>query len=137
MLNGVVRWVPAYPDDPVVWVDVSKIDAGWRRDEGFYVRPGGSGPQLVSPGRYTGFGAWLRDSREPVEMPHLGPWRNIISFSNGRRRFAWCRDHGVTALPVTTDPALRGRLCREFGTPKRVSRLAVIWGQEKPMARWR
>ena len=60
-----------------------------------------------------------------LKMPHIG--LNVedpdpIGFTDGRHRFAWMRDHGARAMPVTIDKSdvtaarkmigSRSRLCR-------------------------
>jgi hypothetical protein len=49
--------------------------------------------------------------------------RGGVAFGNGRHRFSWCRDHGVTALPVTVNPDDRIEFHRLYGTGARLSTL--------------
>ena len=115
------------PNDMVVWINVAKVDASWQRDATYYVglngtcAPGGSG----SKKKYDRFGAWIKH-HSCVWMPHLGIGDlGIIEFTEGRHRFAWLRDHGLKAMPVTTSPAQEAELWRGFGTRSRASRLKI------------
>lgn len=76
------------------------------------------------PERYWGFGEWLAERRK-VWMPDVGLSDGHISFNDGRHRFAWLRDHGVRALPVTVSPRIEAEMERRFGTKSRTSRL--VW----------
>jgi hypothetical protein len=127
-----LRWVRQFPnpDDHIVWIDVAKVDVSWQRDTTYYVglngtcAPGGSG----SKKSYDKFGAWIKDHNcAHVWMPHLGIGDlGFIEFTDGRHRFAWLRDHGVEAMPVSTSLAQEVELQRSFGTCNRVSRLKII-----------
>jgi hypothetical protein len=56
-------------------------------------------------------------------MPHVAlADEGYIVFSDGRHRFAWLRDHGVRALPVTVSPDIEVEVRRRFGTKSRISR---------------
>lgn len=118
--SRVVHWVPMYPD-PVVWVSVKKLDASWRRDISYYVGRGVTGPGNGRPSRYKRLGEWLT-ATDVIWMPHVGLVDAIISFSDGRHRFAWLRDHGVRSLPVTVSPQIEAEMKRLFGTKSRESR---------------
>lgn len=112
-----IAWVPFdrgdIPADPVVWVDVAKVDAAWRRSPDDYVRPGGF-LQDNSPYRYGRAKERFRTG-EPTWMPWLLLQNGELSLEDGRHRFACARDHGVTALPVhaLSDPIEIERL---YGT---------------------
>jgi len=125
VLNRIIRWTPEWPDDVIVWIDVAKLDAAWRLERDFYVGADGYGPRSTSLGKYLRFGRWLRGRRDDlVKMPHVSVWKRMVSFTNGRHRFAWCRDHGVRALPVTTSPGEQAlQLRAKFGTALRPSRM--------------
>src|ERR1700733_6195714 len=71
------------------------------------------------------FGNWLEkfsDTRR-AWMPHIG-YYDFVSFTDGRHRFAWCRDHGVKSMPVSVptrkQAVVVGRL---FGSSARICRL--------------
>jgi len=86
------------PDDVAIWIDVTKLDEAWRLDRGFYIGAGGSGAAIDN--RYEGFGRWLASSSCRIELPVVAIEDKAVSFSDGRHRFAWLRDHGVRAIPV-------------------------------------
>jgi hypothetical protein len=108
----------------VVWVDVVKIDERWKLDRNFYVGPQA---QTGSPikGRYERFDNW-RKSGEAVEMPEMGlGYRDLPSFTNGRHRFAWMRDHGAQAVPVVTPVDGADRFEEMFGSNLRKTIVTV------------
>lgn len=100
----------------VVWVDVARLDASWAKDT-CYVGPGG---QDGIGRRYAAFGEWLAEGNGPVEMSEvgIGGWGNV-AFGNGRHRFSWMRDHGVTALPVVTYAEDAEVFAEKFATTER------------------
>ena len=123
----IINWkTPRNGDNYVtVWVDVAKLDASWRHDKGFYITPNGGGNSIK--GRYERFGKWLEQGL-PVEMPEvsINDWRDCISFGNGRHRFSWLRDHGVTSLPVYVDKDQAEEIKKRFGTSSHQSVIGNI-----------
>jgi hypothetical protein len=121
-----VRWVALEPPngvtpDKTVWISAAKLDASWKRRPVEYLGPGGTGPAIGD--RYRRFGIWLQRG-EPVWMPWVGLAADgDINFTDGRYRFAWLRDHGVTALPIDVDPDEAVTIEARFGTAERTS----IW----------
>jgi hypothetical protein len=110
-------------EDRIVWVSVAKLEDWWKAEGTDYHFVRGQG----RPDAY-------RIIRERVErgeilpMAHLGfhfdnPMR--IGFTDGRHRFAWVRDHGGIAVPVTFDRAQAVRARRIFGTKSRVCRVVL------------
>jgi hypothetical protein len=81
----------------VVWLNVEKIDASFRKDRDFYL----DGPDSKNAigDRYARFAQWLERgiAVNPPEV-HISAWGSI-GFSNGRHRFAWMRNNGVTEMP--------------------------------------
>jgi hypothetical protein len=114
-LTFVRQWRPC--DGRIVWVDIAMIDASWREDEGYY----------IAPGQPTTFGWWLwRFQGRRIPMPHLGlhPEEGFISFTDGRNRFAWFRDHGVKAIPITVATRKEEKIIRKrFGSRRRMVRI--------------
>jgi hypothetical protein len=114
-----------YPDDPVVWISVVKLDASWRHDAPYYVGENASGLGNGVPSRYEKFGKWIVEGHK-IWMPHIGlADEGYIVFSDGRHRFAWLRDHGVRAMPVTVSEEIEAQVRRRFGTKSRSSRLPI------------
>ena len=70
------------------------------RDGSYYL---GEGRGAASADR------WIRKHRR-LRMPHIGLDNlGIVSFTDGRHRFAWMRDHGAKALPVSCDRKIGDR----------------------------
>jgi hypothetical protein len=106
--------------DLVVWVDIKKLDQSWRNDPG-YVGANGAGSDM--PGRYEEAGKWLAEfvnGHRPVFMPTVClNDAGDITFTDGRHRVAWLRDHGAIALPVGVPPDEAATIETRFGTRQR------------------
>jgi hypothetical protein len=103
-------------NDQIVWVDVARLNASWRRDTGYYL------PRR-SPNRTREWIARLGFRRVP--MPHIALDENgIVTFTDGRHRFAWFRDQGVKAIPVTVATKNEAKIVkRRFGSRRRTVQL--------------
>jgi hypothetical protein len=105
--------------DKVVWVSVFKINASWTLRGADYVGVGGKGNSIGN--RYERVGNWIKQGK-PIWMPMIClPAEEPISFTDGRHRFAWARDHGVTSLPVQVPPKEARAIGAMFGTEVHVS----------------
>lgn len=111
------------PDDVAVWVSVAKVDEAWRLDKGFYIGAGGSGASIEK--RYGDFGLWLASSNARIELPIVAIEDGVVSFSDGRHRFAWLRDHGVRAMPLQVSVEQAEEFQERFGVTERKS--IVTW----------
>ena len=125
MRNKTIKWIVAPfgsdPNEVTVWVDVAKVDQSWSLARGYHIGPGGTGAAIG--GRYARFGAFIPKG-VPVWMAALGLQKGgVISFMDGRHRFAWLRDRGVQALPVRVPPEQADIINAVFGTRRRTSRL--------------
>ena len=110
------RWCAAFVGDVVVWLDVAKADKAWSRDNGLYIpRDKFEEHQW----KYARFGEWFLDQRQPVEMAHVGLEGRKLHFTDGRHRFAWMRDHGAQALPVTACRGDASPMLKHLGTQSR------------------
>lgn len=107
------------PDDVAVWVSVPKLHEAWRLDHDSYIGAGGSG--AVIDDRYEDFGVWLASTCGCIELPEMAIEGGVVSFSDGRHRFAWLRDHGVQAMPVQVSPEQAQEFQERFGVVERVS----------------
>lgn len=119
--GGPIQGYPDWddPDEVAVWVSVSKLDEAWKFDHEFYIGAGGSGASIDS--RYEDFGAWLVSAPGCIELPVAGIEDGVVSFSDGRHRFAWLRDHGVQAMPVQVLPEQAQEFQKRFGVTERES----------------
>lgn len=83
--------------DKLVSLDVAAFDQEFQRQTGFYLGKGGTGGIGI---RYERFGDFIaqNDSIEAAEVTVRED--GSVGFTNGRHRYAWLRDHGVTAIPV-------------------------------------
>jgi hypothetical protein len=118
-----IRWIsfPSranIPPDETVWISVARFEASWKKNQQQYVGPGGSGAAIE--GRYEKFGAWI-ESGEAVWIPLVGLERGEISFTDGRHRFAWLRDHGMQSIPIDVDPDIAKEIQKRFGSFERTS----------------
>ena len=105
--------------DETVWVSVARLDASWKKHTSTYIGPGGTGPAIGD--RYSRFGIYLQ-SCKAVWIPLVGlECDGEIGFTDGRHRFAWLRDHGVTSMPINVDPDVAEVIRKRFGTAERVS----------------
>jgi tRNA nucleotidyltransferase (CCA-adding enzyme) len=99
--------------EEVVLVDVSKFDAEWSKDEGFYISS--SGKNEIS-NRREKFQEFLKTGK-PIIMPSVSVRdigsRGLIGFTNGRHRFAVLRDMGFTEIPVSVD-AKSAKMAKEL-----------------------
>ena len=115
-----LRWKDQWNlGEPVVWLDVAKADQAWERDKGFYIPSGASDDRH----RYEKFGRWLLQANRVVWMPTAILYRGRLDFVDGRHRFAWLRDHGAEAIPITTEPSGAKRLSERLGTTARITRV--------------
>lgn len=115
-----VEWKMALPQsgDIPVWVSVAKLEYAWQRSTNEYV---GTGGDNAMPGKYENFGKWIMSARH-VEMPEVCIVDGYVRFNNGRHRFAWLRDHGMTALQVNVQPTDVTTFETMFGCDDRTSR---------------
>lgn len=114
-----IQWKIALPQsgDIAVWVSVAKLEREWQRSYGEYI---GAGGRSAMPGKYENFGKWIM-STPHVEMPEVCLADRSVRFNNGRHRFAWLRDHGMTALQVAVQPSDVTTFERMFGTQDQTS----------------
>lgn len=87
--------------DVMVPLDVLRFDEEFQREEGFYLGVGGKGG---IGNRYERFGQFIgeNDSIEAAEVTVQENGR--VGFTNGRHRYAWLRDQGLTTIPVAMTP---------------------------------
>jgi hypothetical protein len=114
-----IEWKMAFPlsEDVPVWVSVAKLDHEWQRSKSEYI---GAGGQNGMPGKYENFSRWIVSAKN-VEMPEVCLVNGFVRFNNGRHRFAWLRDHGVTVLQVSVQPTDVATFERMYGSQDRVS----------------
>jgi hypothetical protein len=123
-----ISWIPTpigegwdTDPDPVVWLNVARMEASFQKNADHYVGIGGIGAGQQS--RYNRIGRFIQTGH-PVYMPHLSmDGDDAVSFTDGRHRFAWVRDHGARAIPVTTYLEIASRLEAIFGTSLRECRV--------------
>jgi len=97
--------------DKLVPLNVLAFDQEFQKEPGFYLGVGGQGGIGT---RYTRFGEFLsqHDSIEAAEVSVHSDGR--IGFTNGRHRYAWLRDQGLTSIPVAMTPE-SVRNAKKFG----------------------
>jgi hypothetical protein len=99
-------------EDKLVIINTAKFDTAFKKDKDFYIGKGGAGS---IKGRYKGFELFALGGKEElvpgVSIDH-SPTNSIeasevdvdkdgnVSFTNGRHRYAWMRDHGIKDIYV-------------------------------------
>lgn len=87
--------------DKLVPLDVVRFDEEFQREQGFYIEVGGKGGIGE---RYDRFGQFLaKNTTIDAAEVHVGP-DGRVGFTNGRHRYAWLRDQGLTSIPVAMTP---------------------------------
>jgi len=77
-----------------------KFERQFSENEAFYVGKNGSGG---IGNRYERLGEWLKEA-EYLTIPDVSiSASGTVMFGNGRHRYAWMRDHGVSRIPVAMD----------------------------------
>lgn len=98
----------------VVRLQVSKVDAYWRKEDPFsYIYRGGAGGK---DSKYADAMAWIRT--QPVTwMPTLDGYETVEGFlwSDGRHRFSAWRDLGESTMEFVVPKDCELRLLNEFG----------------------
>lgn len=119
-------WEDVEPD-PVIWTAVEQLEHAWQRTEG-YVGPRGA--RSDQPGKYDTVGRFLRDFAGKISLfvPTVSLVDGNVEFTDGRHRFAWLRDHGLTALPVEVGAECEPDFRSRFETQMRVGRLMTAPG---------
>lgn len=117
----------SWSDNPVVWIDVAKLDATWSEECSNYYLGADlrDWPSSGMPYRYKRFGEWIVGSSAPIRMSFAGLDSGWLSFGDGRHRFTWLRDHGVEALPIEVSRATVQEFASRFGTALRSSVLPL------------
>jgi hypothetical protein len=88
----------------LVMIDVDELERAWRLDSGFHL-PSESQGQSEILGRRERFREFLNENEKiNASRVQIDPITNMISFSDGRHRFAVLRDLGVERLPVAVEP---------------------------------
>lgn len=74
-------------------------------------------------GRGESADRWIRKYAR-LRMPHVGLDNSgVVAFTDGRHRFAWMRDHGAKALPISCDRESAAEIRRLFGSRSRRTRV--------------
>jgi hypothetical protein len=112
-----------------VWIDVTKLDAMLRLVPSDYVGFAGENGIL---GKYTGVDDFVRSGKEALYMPkagvrsHAGSAGDKIAYIlDGRHRFAWMRDHGAQAIPVSAPADEALEIAKLVRTKFRVCRVTM------------
>ena len=113
-----------------IWIDVRKLDALLPLASNM-IHVGCAGENGVH-GKYAGFDEFVR-SHKRISMPWVKierackehPDQDIAYISNGRHRFAWMRDHGAQALPVSVLRSEANEVAQLVGTRARECRVTM------------
>lgn len=112
--TGKVEWDTAPPwSDVLIWIDVSKLKASWKNDPDNYM-DGPDHPNAIGK-RYDRFGQWL-ELGLPVKPAEVSlNYAGEVTFTNGRHRFSWLANHGMTKMPVFVPRSEAEEIQRRFG----------------------
>jgi hypothetical protein len=101
-----------------VLVDVRKLDEGWKLDGDKYLPPGGG----ADKNKYNNAELFIGRARAQgivVEQSHVTVDKEgVVSFIDGRHRFAVLRDSGAMSVPVSVEAPAAARLRKFFGAGK-------------------
>lgn len=85
----------------LIWVDVSKFDKAWAKDltqkKDFYLPPNSRVNAIGD--RKERFGEFLQ-SNSAIHASTVSVRNGIISFADGRHRYAYMRDSGAKKVPI-------------------------------------
>lgn len=105
-------WIEA-----LVWVSIISLDTAWRVSAEYV---GDAGRGSLHTDRYAKVGRWLQ-SANYVDVPVLClDDDGVPSFTDGRHRFAWSRDHGLRSLPIEVPSDQAEAFETRFGTVDRI-----------------
>ncbi len=121
----IVRWRKQWRvrSDRIIWVVISKLDAHWRSSEPDLYLENADG----RPNTRNFISGAVREGKI-LGMPHISfhyDDLNKVSFTDGRHRFSWMRDHGAHAMPVTINQTEIARAREMFGSRSRVCRVCI------------
>lgn len=88
-------------NETIVNVNTHMIDNAWKQDPDFYI--GHNGTNGIR-NRYQGFHAFINTTTEQIQVSEINvDEQGHVTFTNGRHRFAYLRDHGMDVIPVAMD----------------------------------
>lgn len=120
-----IEWVVSRGENyPLVWVSVCLIEEKWRQDVSDYIGAGGSGKAIEN--RYQRVGMRFREGSQMHAPVMCLDECGRPSFTDGRHRFAWVRDHKAEAIQVVVPPEELQRFAFLYGTVLRRSRWQCI-----------
>jgi hypothetical protein len=69
----IILWIRQWRvrSDRIVWVNVIKLNASWRRDRGFYIARGARSRNAIGH-RYARVGDWVATGEKMWMPPHRG-----------------------------------------------------------------
>ena len=103
----------------LISIDTNKLDEAWLQSQNEfadseYIGAGGTGTESTTPKKYSAFAKFQKTAKSIegalVQIDDQGR----VKFQNGRHRFAYMRDNGVTSIPVVMDAESRAN-AEKFG----------------------
>ena len=80
-------------------VDVDKFDEAFKKNKGQYIGEGGSGNSISD--RYEKIGEFLKKAPSMQASDVHVNEHGTVDFGNGRHRYAFLRDKGLKAIPIS------------------------------------
>ena len=111
--------------DKLVPLDVLKFDERFQQEQGWYIGVGGQGG--ISD-RYPRFGKFIAEN-DIIEASEVYVHEDgKVGFINGRHRYAWLRDQGITSIPVAMSTESVAH-AKKHGY---LSAVKLAWDQSQP-----
>jgi hypothetical protein len=114
ILNSIDWVLPKGEIHTPVWASIKLIEERWRHVESDYITPGGGGRSIGN--RYERVGEWVRSKGRLWTPVMCLDEADNPSFTDGRHRFAWVRDHQVKVLRIVVPSEQSDDFFRLYGS---------------------
>jgi hypothetical protein len=119
----------ASEQETMVYVDPQRLDQAWAKDTGYYLPPEAVGTS-ERPGARDGIKQFLGTQRS-VEAPRVDLSGGVLSFTDGRHRFAVLRDLDAPSVAVMVPNDQLAQFKGLFGAQPAATADPLRFGQEQ------
>ena len=103
----------------LISIDTNKLDEAWLQSQNEfadseYIGAGGTGTESTTPKKYSTFAKFQKTAKSIEGALVQVDDQGRVKFQNGRHRFAYMRDQGVSSIPVVMDAESRAN-AEKFG----------------------